>query len=98
MASRIARYGTRPRAGRLFTGGIDASPRLEADLTGPGLRDDIKTRIWLESKKEMKARDVPSPDEGDALALTFAHIVKAPVASKQTVTPVVHPGATGWMR
>ena len=59
-----------------MTGAIDASPRLETDLTGPGLREDLKQRIWLESKKEMKARDVASPDEGDALALTFAQPVR----------------------
>ena len=56
----------------LLTGSIDASPRLEADLTGPGLREDLQQRVWLESKKEMKARDIPSPDEADALCLTFA--------------------------
>jgi len=62
----------------LLTAAIDKSPRLEADLTAPGLRDDLQQRIWLESKKEMKARDIPSPDEGDALALTFAQHVGAP--------------------
>ena len=59
----------------LLTGAIDGSPRLETDLCGPGLREDLKQRVWLESKKEMKARDVASPDEGDALALTFAQPV-----------------------
>ena len=80
----------------LLTGAIDNSPRLETDLTGPGLRDDLKTRIWLESKKEMKARDVPSPDEGDALALTFAHIVKAPARRPQR-TGLISTGSHGWM-
>jgi hypothetical protein len=61
----------------LLTGAIDTSARLENDLTAPGLREDLRQRVWLESKKEMKARDVPSPDEGDALALTFAQVVKA---------------------
>ena len=59
----------------LLSGAIDTWPRLETDLTGPGLRDDNKQRIWLESKKEMKGRDVASPDEGDALCLTFAQPV-----------------------
>lgn len=62
----------------LLTGAIDKHPRLESDLTAPGLRDDLQQRIWLESKKDMKARDVPSPDEADALCLTFAQKV-APV-------------------
>ena len=60
----------------LLIGAIDRSPRLETDLCGPGLREDLKQRIWLESKKEMKARDVESPDEGDALGLTFAQKVR----------------------
>jgi hypothetical protein len=63
----------------LLVGAIDASPRLETDLTAPGIREELKQRVWLESKKEMKARDVASPDEGDALALTFAQpIAPAP--------------------
>jgi hypothetical protein len=80
----------------LITGAIDKSPRLESDLTAPGLREDLQQRIWLESKKDMKARDVPSPDEGDALALTFSQKVQ-PVkpAPPPPKPPVV--GVTGWM-
>ncbi len=65
----------------LLTGAIDTSPRLETDLCGPGLREDLKQRVWLESKKEMKARDVDSPDEGDALCLTFAQPMRLPQAT-----------------
>lgn len=71
----------------LLTGAIDSSPRLETDLTAPGLREDLQQRIWLESKKEMKARDVASPDEGDALALTFAQVV----APKREAPPQYRP-------
>jgi len=78
----------------LLTGAIDQSPRLEADLIGPGLREELKQRIWLESKKEMKARDVPSPDEGDALALTFAQPM-GPV--KPTIVVSRSLGPAGWM-
>jgi hypothetical protein len=56
------------------------------------LREDLKQRVWLESKKEMKARDVPSPDEGDALALTFAQTV----ARKKKEEPVSQPSFTGF--
>jgi hypothetical protein len=76
----------------LVNGAIDTSPRLENDLTAPGLREDLKQRVWLESKKEMKARDVPSPDEGDALALTFAQTV----ARKKKEEPVSQPSFTGF--
>jgi hypothetical protein len=61
----------------LATGAIDASPLLEQDLQMPGLRPDRKQRVWLESKDDIKKRmEGRSPDDGDALALTFA----APVA------------------
>lgn len=33
---------------------------------------DSLSRLKLEGKKEMATRGVDSPDEGDALALTFA--------------------------
>jgi hypothetical protein len=42
------------------------------DLTGPGYEPDSKTRILLESKVEMKERGADSPNDADALALTFA--------------------------
>lgn len=45
---------------------------LADDLVGPELvpRDD--GRVQLESKESMKKRGLPSPNRGDALALTFA--------------------------
>jgi hypothetical protein len=63
----------------LATGAIDKAPRLEIDLQTPGLRPDNKQRIWLESKEDMKKRGEKSPDDGDALALTFAASVRAPM-------------------
>lgn len=78
----------------LLVGAIDKSPRLESDLTAPGLREDLQQRIWLESKKDMKARDIPSPDEGDALALTFAQIV-APL-DLHAVKPAVYRPKSAW--
>lgn len=67
----------------LLVGAIDKHPELEADLTGPGLRPDNRQRIWLESKETMKKRGVDSPDDGDALALTFAAPVRARVQRVQ---------------
>ncbi len=63
----------------LLLGAIDALPRLESDLIGPGIRTDARQRVWLESKEDMKKRSLFSPDEADALALTFAQRI-APVA------------------
>ena len=79
----------------LLTGAIDKSPRLETDLTAPGLREDLQQRIWLESKKDMRARDVASPDEGDALALTFAQVVR-PVGVQNALRPKWAPNAGEW--
>lgn len=77
----------------LLTGAIDATPRLETDLCGPGLREDAKQRVWLESKKDMKRRDIASPDDGDALALTFSDTVApTPPAPK----PYVPTGRSAW--
>lgn len=59
----------------LLAGAIDKTPRLESDLVAPGLRPDRQQRVWLESKEDMKKRGVDSPDDADALALTFAQIV-----------------------
>ena len=48
---------------------------LQADACGPGYRRDTNQRLLLESKDEMKRRGVRSPDEWDAIALTFAEPV-----------------------
>ena len=45
---------------------------LHADLTGPRYTYDSNQRVKLESKDRMRARGVASPNDADALALTFA--------------------------
>ena len=80
-------------------GAIDADKELAADLQKPILVKDISQRIKLESKVDMKRRlskmglDSASPDDADALALTFA----LPVASKQPPrsTPTRNRASTG---
>jgi len=49
---------------------------LQADLCAPGYKYTSTTQIQLEAKDEIKKRIGKSPDEGDALALTFAEPVK----------------------
>lgn len=51
---------------------------LHADLTMPTYSFDSSGRLKLEKKEDMKKRGLKSPDEADALALTFAF----PVAEK----------------
>ena len=57
-------------------GSIDDDPRLEQDVTGPGYQHDTQDRLVLEAKERMKRRGLDSPDDGDALALTFAAQVR----------------------
>ena len=45
---------------------------LYQDLIGPDTVGTIDGTIQLEAKKDMKARGLPSPGRGDALALSFA--------------------------
>lgn len=79
----------------LRTGAIDASPALEIDLTGPGYTHDTRDRLLLESKESMKKRDLDSPDDGDALALTFAMKV-SPTLGKAP-QPYKAPKGARWM-
>lgn len=83
----------------LSGGAIDKDPGLAADLQKPLLVGDRKQRIKLESKEQMFARlkklglDSSSPDDGDALALTFA----APVAPRKAKkNPVSRGSVSAW--
>ncbi len=80
----------------LKIGAIPNDPRLEQDLTGPGYGHDKRDRIVLESKEHMKGRGVASPDDGDALALTFAAQVGTRNA-RQVMRSRPDRGAHSWM-
>lgn len=56
---------------------IPDSDTLHADLQNRGFGYDSNQRLKLEKKEDMKKRGVRSPDEGDAVALTFAAPVGA---------------------
>ena len=63
-------------------GAIDLQDQgLYDDLIGPETvipkSGNFDGKIQLESKEDMKARGIPSPNRGDALALTFAELVHA---------------------
>lgn len=59
-------------------GAIPNDVSLKQDLAAPVYWYDAANRLQLEPKDDIKKRGLPSPDLGDALALTFA----APVAPK----------------
>lgn len=48
---------------------------LHMELTSPGYSHNAQTAILIESKESMKKRGVGSPDDGDALAVTFAQTI-----------------------
>lgn len=58
---------------------------LYQDLIGPELVFRADGKIQLESKKDMKARGLPSPGRGDGLALSFAFPV-SPAGMHKTQT------------
>lgn len=57
-------------------GAIDPKDEgLYQDEIGPETVPRLDGKILLESKEDMKERGLPSPNKGDALALTFAELV-----------------------
>jgi hypothetical protein len=84
----------------LRTAAVPSDRQLRSDLTGPKTKPDSSGTIFLESKKDMKARGLASPDAADAIAVTFAY----PVASREhrerprTLTARAGMGmSTSWM-
>lgn len=59
----------------LKTGCIKDDKGLIEDLIGPEYMITPKGQVKLEAKQDMKKRGLPSPDDADALALTFAYPV-----------------------
>jgi hypothetical protein len=77
-------------------GAIDKNDeKLEIDLTGPGFHLNRTNQLVIESKAEMQKRNIASPDDGDALALTFAQPVA--IARTAPVAPRQNYGSQGWM-
>lgn len=63
-------------------GAIPNEPHLIDDLCSPEIYFQPNGKKILESKKDMKTRGLASPDDGDALALTFA----MPVSKKSATS------------
>lgn len=56
-------------------GSVPPEQALYDDLIGPETVPRLDGKIQLEAKKDMKERGLPSPNHGDALAITFAYPV-----------------------
>ena len=63
-----------PRRSR-SKGAIETDEKMAMDLAGPGYHINRSNLLVLESKADMQKRGQASPDDGDALALTFAQEV-----------------------
>jgi hypothetical protein len=79
---------------------------LQSDACAPGYKYDIRSQaLVLESKEAMRSRKARSPDDWDAIALTFASVVYdeaiTPHASakklKSRAVNNRYRGARGWM-
>jgi len=66
---------------------------LQADACGPQYRYDSNQYLLIESKEQMLKRGVRSPDEWDAVVLTFA----APVVERKKIPDPRNAVAGGWM-
>jgi len=75
---------------------IPDSDSLQADACGPSYKYDSHTRLQLEKKEDMRRRDVPSPDEWDAVALTFAEPV-GPEVRLQSMLNIAPRGRGSWL-
>jgi hypothetical protein len=85
----------------LRNGAIPDDEDLATQLTGPGYHINQSNKLVIESKDDMKKRGVASPDDADALALTFAAPVAPPEPPDDEETDEwggTGYGSSGWMR
>ena len=59
----------------LLHGAIETDEKGATDLAGPGYHINRSDLLVVEFKADMQKRGQTSPDDGDALALTFAQPV-----------------------
>lgn len=83
----------------LKTASMKEDRQLRADLIGPTKKPDSSGTIYLEGKKEMKARGLASPDAADALAVTFAFPIAHRDSAEKQIKRVYEPRAmsNSWM-
>ena len=80
------------------------TPGSSRDLAGPGYHINRSDLLVLESKTDMQKRGQASPDDGDALALTFARPVAPAEVEEEDEEEEFGPigrygsGSSEWMR
>lgn len=80
-------------------GAIPADPVLHTELISPETVPRVDGKIQIESKKDMKARGIPSPNRADSLILSFAHPVSAKYRPDKNQPQEYYNGGSsnGWM-
>jgi len=83
----------------LKSASIPSDRFLKTDLISPMMKPDSRGTIFLDSKKEMKARGLAAPDAADAICVTFAFPVahREYVVPKRTARSYGSAISTGWM-
>lgn len=76
---------------------------LQADATAPGFNHNMYGQLLIESKQDMKKRGMRSPDEWDAVALTFAEPVgerkkTIDIGTKKTINLQIPFQGGAWMK
>lgn len=75
---------------------------LQADACAPGFKYNMYGQLLIEAKQDMKKRGMRSPDEWDAIALTFAEPVgmrkKVEVGMKKNITVNLPFQGGGWLK
>lgn len=74
-ANKRAEMWANMKAWLMEEGMLEDDQQLVDDLTGPEAFVNLRGKLQLESKDDMKRRGLPSPNKADALALTFAYPV-----------------------
>ena len=73
------------------------STSLQGDLTSIGYKFNSSGQLLLESKEDMRRRGVPSPDEGDAVALCFTEPDGAPTPRSRNIHRKIEYPNMGWV-
>jgi hypothetical protein len=75
---------------------VPDSDSLHSDLCAPFYSYDSNSRLVIERKEEMRKRGVRSPDEADALCLTFAEPIRKAKATYKTINTFTGDTITGY--
>jgi hypothetical protein len=81
----------------LKTAAIPADRLLKSDLISPLVKPDSKGTMFLESKKDMRARGLQSPDAADAICVTFAFPVASSTRVDKAPPRSYAPTQSSWM-